>query len=325
MMDQGLEIPFDRLTYRDGQLLAARDAGDDVQRDARLRWLHTRALHNTWGIAAGLRVRTGSDGSSVLVSPGFALDDAGRELVLAQGVTVPVPHVSVKALMVLTVRYQGNAAYRERAASAGACLGTDGNLRAEEPVFSWRRPDEAPFGPLVPLASAVVTGGLVKDLDLRVRCYAQPLRQPYIATGTTEPGSSGWRHWRKGDVELGLELKVDTSGAGFIEEPRYFPVLHGDLRLGVQDFDQEKLEGAEASFSPTAFQSVAEPQRESFVFRITALGKLVPPYEAESRRWHVAWTGIEPPRGCEPQARGYRSLGDLVLDLRPVGSQLRLT
>ena len=58
-MAHDLDIPFDRITYRDGQLLTALDLSDEQRRHDRLRRLHVRYLHDTWGIALGLEVRQG--------------------------------------------------------------------------------------------------------------------------------------------------------------------------------------------------------------------------------------------------------------------------
>jgi len=51
-----LQTPFDRVTYREGQLLASRDLHDDFDTAERLRRMHTRFLHYTWGIALGFSV-----------------------------------------------------------------------------------------------------------------------------------------------------------------------------------------------------------------------------------------------------------------------------
>ena len=42
-----------RIAYHEGQLLSARDLGDDAAYESRLRGLHVRGLHNTWGVAPG--------------------------------------------------------------------------------------------------------------------------------------------------------------------------------------------------------------------------------------------------------------------------------
>ena len=85
-----LQIPFDRVTYRDGQLLASRDLQDDVRADQRLRSLHTRYLHDTWGIALGFTVTASVGSSSVHVGPGYAIDASAQELLLAEDIDGPV-------------------------------------------------------------------------------------------------------------------------------------------------------------------------------------------------------------------------------------------
>jgi hypothetical protein len=72
--------PLIRPLYGPGQLLTAEDllAGLDYTRE---KWrLHNRFLHG-WGLVSGLGV-TIEGGTTVVVSPGLALDCAGNELVL---------------------------------------------------------------------------------------------------------------------------------------------------------------------------------------------------------------------------------------------------
>jgi hypothetical protein len=73
-MAKGLEIPFDRVTWRDGQLLTANDLQSDQTRNSRLWQLHTRHLHDTWGIATGFQVYADSGDSALQVGPGYAID-----------------------------------------------------------------------------------------------------------------------------------------------------------------------------------------------------------------------------------------------------------
>ncbi|HXV94468.1 MAG TPA: hypothetical protein VD813_14275, partial [Pseudonocardia sp.] len=104
-------VPFDRTTYRDGQLLAARDLGDDRRDEARRRWLHVRHLHGTWGIALGLTVHADESGAGVVLGPGYAVDEGGRDLLLANGLHVPVPAGAGPIRFVLTLRYREDEAF----------------------------------------------------------------------------------------------------------------------------------------------------------------------------------------------------------------------
>lgn len=77
-----------RVRFFDGRLLTAQDLADeqDYLREKRRR--HNRLLHG-WGVVTGLEIATANDSGGkpkIFVSPGFALDPAGNEIV------VPAPH-----------------------------------------------------------------------------------------------------------------------------------------------------------------------------------------------------------------------------------------
>ena len=93
------------------------------------------------------------------------------------------------------------------------------------------------FGPEVPVVQiTVANGAMTGALDVRVRRYTQPFVRPHIDVRVTDEGRSGWRDWVEGapsaQQELGLELDVDTSEAGFLRTPFYFGVLQGDFSQG---------------------------------------------------------------------------------------------
>lgn len=54
------------------------------------RWLINRMVGG-YGVVCGLDVQPGDDGCSVVVSPGLAIDKWGREMLVPQGATVPIP------------------------------------------------------------------------------------------------------------------------------------------------------------------------------------------------------------------------------------------
>jgi hypothetical protein len=301
---KGLEVPLNRISHRPGDLLTACDMRDHVGHDGRLRWLHNRYLHDTWGIALGLEVRIADGGKNLRVGPGLALDDRGRELVLAQNQAVSLPSAIPADRLVLVIRYQEDAEFRERSGVAEVCASGEGGFRSEQPVFAWKLPDQVQFGPQVPLAVAEISGGQVDELDLRVRRYARPLERPYIASGVTEPGRTGWAEWKVGDTVLGLQVTVDTSEAGFVETPFYFPSLHADASLLAGDLNDPQLKEMDLSFSPQAYQFVASPGESSFIYRIIRREAALSASEANDREWYVSWFGLEPVRGCRPSGGG---------------------
>jgi hypothetical protein len=80
-------VTIERTRYFAGQIL---DEADLVQEQTYLREKarrHNRLLHG-WGIVCGLGVRPGPAGHEVTVSPGYALDPLGDEIVVADGVIV---------------------------------------------------------------------------------------------------------------------------------------------------------------------------------------------------------------------------------------------
>jgi hypothetical protein len=77
-----------RPRYFDRQLLGVADFTLAQGYDLTRRRLHNR-LHHTWGIADGLALSFVAQGTRATVSPGSALDNLGREIVLAAAATTP--------------------------------------------------------------------------------------------------------------------------------------------------------------------------------------------------------------------------------------------
>jgi hypothetical protein len=310
-MRSDLDIPFDRITYRNGQLLTALDLSDEQRRHDRLRQLHVRYLHDTWGIALGFEVHQAADNRAVVVGPGCAVDGTGRDILLAESIHITVPAVLNLTPVVLTMRYQEDATFRDRPDLAALCLCGSLDPRHERPLFAWRLQDEVRFGPEVPLVQVVVEAGVIQGrLDGRVRRYTQPLVRPYIGWGETEPGRTRWRQW---DNALGLEAVVDTSEVGFTHVPYYFATLQGDFgnRSGCEPGGESLWQpdvwptGTPPTFSLDGWNCITDAGQEHFTYRIS----IAPPLlfqrvmcasEAESRQWTVAWVGLEPVSGCEP-------------------------
>src|SRR5262249_41267546 len=117
------------------------------------------------------------------------------------------------------------------------CPSGNSDALTESPAFDWKSPDDLILGRDVPLLSVYVNNGvIVGNLDRRVRRYAQKLMRPYIATGATDPGRTGWKlpdsnSFAHSSVIVGGGLllhiaTIPTGDAGFNSTPFYFPVLH---------------------------------------------------------------------------------------------------
>jgi hypothetical protein len=317
-MTHDLEIPFERVTYRRGQRLDARDLRDDQRRDARLRELHVRHLHDTWGIALGFEVTSVSDSRSgasreatgILVGPGYAIDERGRDLLLPESVRPALP--SADGRFVLMVAYREDKDFQDPSGLPVHCFGDGLDLRTERVRFAWRTPDEVRFGPEVPVVQITVANGAMNGApDVRVRRYTQPFVRPHIDVRVTDEGRSGWRDWVEGAPSaqqgLGLELDVDTSEAGFLRTPFYFGALQGDFGRGQDPplFEADPWPQGEATFPLEAMGFIAAANVDGFTYRILNMHgapfvRNVSPAEAERRGWRIAWCGLEPVKGSEP-------------------------
>jgi hypothetical protein len=283
-------LPFDRVTYREGQRLTARDLKDDRARRTSLRRLHVRHLHETWGIATGFDVQA-AGASAVGVGPGYAIDIVGRDLVLSSSLAIPVPAAAGPTVFVLVATFLEDCAFPTTAAGAGVCLDAPIHPRRERPAFAWRTAAEFEPGPMVPLGHVLVEKGAIKGaVNLRVRRYARRLVRPLIATGITDPSDTWTIPWHSGGF-VEAEQRVSTVDAGFHNAPIYFawPVVvrptPGDSSAAI------------ARAIAQSYPQVTERTANGFVFRMVLDGTLV---GALREAWAVSWLGVEQPGGCGP-------------------------
>jgi len=283
------ELPRDRITYRDGQLLTARDLRDDKRRDDRLRWLHTRYVHDTWGIALGYEVQGSGGDDAVVVGPGYAVDKAGRDILLAETVRVAVPSVSGPVKLVLVASYDRDSAFHKLRNATGLC--SDGsNLHNERPILAWLQSGEARFGLQVPLASVTVANGKISGpLDFRVRRKARRSVRSRIAWGSAKLSREVGRFIATG--VSWVNDTVDTKEAGFTRTPCYFVTLHGAPSTWPAETSPDHFG------HPMIF--ISDAAVDHFTYLIVTIDRLpegVPPDPV----WTVRWFGFEPITGCPP-------------------------
>jgi hypothetical protein len=284
----GLEVPFDRITWRDGQPLTSRDMRDEKHNDDRFRYLHVRYLHRTWGIVSGFDV-TALDSRTVSVAPGFALDGDGREILLSEAVALALP-VLPASFLVLVARFAGDDTYRQRRDLRGLCLNGIVAATGEHPEFLWRTVDEVRPGPDVPLAGAWAAGGKLQGpLYPDMRRFARGEAQPRCFAGETQVGQTGWT--LKTDPNAAgvtwLQADVDTSDAGFVFPPYYFARVggpgssafpSGPPALFIQDYEASR-------FTVCVFHAAEMP-----------LATQLSAQQAEDAQWTVSWLAVEAPR-----------------------------
>ena len=313
-MTSPVDIPsLVRPDFFDGQRLDAADLSAIYDFHRELRWLHNRALHG-WGIAVGFVVTGAKGDRTVRITPGYALDCEGHDIVLTRPLELPVPAVA-GASGGGPMRYYLTASYatdEQLAASEtrdGVC--TDGGAvrRAEAPRVRWQNPNDVTAehryrrGLDIILATALVEDcQLAKPVSAAERRDARPVTQPYVAAGQTPSGGTTWSFFPAAGTPLGIETLVDTSAAGFRTTPVYSAHVVGGRVLKVAT-------GAGGGEMVEGYVSVDVPTPASFRLRFTMPRNLqLPPYVinppsvftkalldtlGKTHKWSVAWMGVE--------------------------------
>lgn len=308
-----VSIPdLERPAYFAGQRLTADDLAQAQAFSRELRWLHNRSLHG-WGIAFGYAVAGVRGARTVMVRPGYALDCAGRDLVLEDERVLEVPAVAGRAgggpaTYHLTVSYAPDDALTPEERD-GVC-GTRGAVRlVDAPLLRWQDPLASdPEGAVRPgldviLATATVQGcKLAADLALSHRRDVAP-PSPYVASGSTTPGATPWRLWPDATSPLGVVAHVATGAAGFGSAPRYQARLAGERKLpnGRAVLDGYVHLGAASAtgfdlrvlLPPSFEQDRFETDTGEELNPVAMLDANLPATVRDRLRWHVVWMGVE--------------------------------
>jgi hypothetical protein len=274
-MSRPRPLDLQRLRHVDGELLRSRDLRDEIVNDLELHWWHQRAVHEAYGVAAGLDV-SDPDAGRLTVAPGVAYDARGRDLLLLDEATVALP--TADAAVALVLRY--------RAAPPGVALGwlTPGRVDpCDGVVLAVLDPGSPPV-----LRRAAPRGG----------AGAGPRRRG----GGAPPGATPWAPWnelRRLRVARGLEVAIDTRAAGFTDVPCYFawlqwPHLASAPADGAVEFELLGLQYVqEEAIGGFTFRVVVARPVPLFFGRSGSAGVGDPVSFARSQQLHVCWLGIQ--------------------------------
>jgi hypothetical protein len=302
-MSAATTIPdLKRIEFFTGQSLTAQDLTDVQTANRELRWLHNRSLHG-WGIGIGYAVTGETGDTAVTISPGYAIDCMGRELILTEPATMTVPAVAgvssgskvVPATFFLTISYEDDADQSTVESRPGVCL-PGGTVRLTEgPLIQWQKFADIQEGLNVILAEAsVLNCQLNAPLGLDVRRPARPPQQPYINAGQVPPAAITWIQ-----VPGGIGARVDTSAAQFGATPAYFMHVMGPRQI--------KAGFPGAVFKPFFLVTVAmvdNPAPDGFncdvlLLQLDPKGTVVAVDAADIPtlipllEWTIVWMGIE--------------------------------
>jgi hypothetical protein len=262
-------VDLQRMRHVPRQMLRSRDFRDQGVVDAELRWWHQRAVHDAFGVADGLTVTPFEEVPNLFtVAPGLAYDCYGRELRLRAPRTVAGPGLS-KDELTLVARFAGD--------------GTEADL-------VWLLSDRVRPETGVPLTHHP------KPADPAAVPYARPLASPRVHAGATQPGATAWEPWDPPGLEgLGVQVRIDTSPAGFSTVPCYFASLQwphvpeAGVRsriiraLGLQYVQLEAVDG----FSFCVVLPLGDMRLSVTGSEGSAVGF------ARNQRLYVCWIGIE--------------------------------
>jgi hypothetical protein len=297
-----MNIPeLERITFFPGQRLHAEDLTEAQRIDRELRWLHNRSLH-TWGIGEGFGVTGEAGESAVAIAPGYGIDCAGREIILSEPRTKPIPAVAgdqqgKPVEFFLTAEYQDDAAQSVQERRPGVCV-AGGTVRlGEEPLIRWKKRNDLREGFELVLAQVwILNCRLNRAVSLAVRRSARPSEHPYIAAGQTPVGATAWTAWVEGAAFMGVTVDVDTESARFRVTPRYMAHIVGDRALP-----------SPPQTLAIPFPVITAPTPERFTLRVL-LPEMAPlPYNPPPFRnaatvantvrttlkWNVSWMGVE--------------------------------
>jgi hypothetical protein len=299
---------LERPSFFDGQQPDASDLAATFDYLRELRWLHNRTLHD-WGVATGLAVRGAKGDKQITIAPGYALDCAGHDLVLASSTVLPVPPVSAApgggpVTYYVTVSYvaDDDAAPTETrdevCGPGGVVRRVDAPLvrfqdpaAVGDPTQVWRKGLD-----LVLAAIQVKNCLLAATPSAAERREARPGTQPYVAAANTKSGATSWDWFMVNNQIAGISTIVDTTAAGFSGTPVYSANVIGNRLL---DASGPVIDGA---------VTIDDPTSTSFTLRMTlprnlplAGAKLNPDsifvqatLDALETKlgWYVAWTGV---------------------------------
>jgi hypothetical protein len=306
----------ERPRFFNGQQLFAEDLNGIAAFNQAMRWLHNRSLHQP-GVGNGFAVAGKRGDREVSVQPGYATDAEGKEILLLETDSEPVPPVAGEpdggpATFDLVVKYPSDDELEEAETRDGVCAPRGAVRLRERPAFCWvrlkrdangvlrpldqRRALEIQNGLAIVLARAeVLQCQLNADLSVALRRNARPPRQPRLACGTARAEWELWSVVEIAETPVGLTAPVDTTRARFQRAPRYEARVEGGRPLNVPD-------GIESSFLVFDLPAyVEDTTRTGFTCYVPAFafqGNLAGVdtqalLDTARASWQITWLGIE--------------------------------
>src|ERR1700677_5414324 len=84
---------LERIQFFNGERLFASDLQSLEAFNPEMRWLHNQSLHQA-GVGSGFQVVGNTGDRQVTISPGYAIDSCGREIILTESQVLAIPPVA---------------------------------------------------------------------------------------------------------------------------------------------------------------------------------------------------------------------------------------
>jgi hypothetical protein len=198
---------LERIQFFNGERLFASDLQSLEAFNREMRWLHNQSLHQA-GVGSGFQVIGNTGDRQVTISPGYAIDSCGREIILTESQVLPIPPVAdngsgAPVFYDLTVSYPDDSQLVPAETRTGICAPAGVISLREAPVFCWVQLSDDPTNhqPVDPrlkdrinkalflvLAQVQIFNCQLKQPVSTVpRRNARPPKQPQVACGTVTP------------------------------------------------------------------------------------------------------------------------------------------
>ena len=318
---------IERIRFFNGERLFASDLQDLEAFNREMRWLHNQSLHQP-GVGSGFAVSGNRGDRQVTITPGYAIDSCGREIILTETDVEAIPPVAdngagASAFYDLTVSYPADTDLKPAETREGICL-PQGVVRLREaPVFCWVRLGDDGLQPVDANLKARIQQGLMivlarievfncqlkQPVSATQRRNAKPAKQPHIASDVRATGV--WKMRRTIVQQAAANLPgltilpiqftttVDTTSGNFSATPNYM------VRLVHERVLQSKPDSETAPsfyyFADAILTILPDPKPTPTQFALEAIPAVGYFDRAQNVKvdahffddWQVQWIGIE--------------------------------
>jgi hypothetical protein len=320
---------LERIQFFNGERLFASDLQALEAFNREMRWLHNQSLHQA-GVGSGFQVVGNIGDRQVTISPGYAIDSCGREIILTETQVLAIPPVADNGsggsvFYDLTVSYPDDSELTPSETRDGICMPAGVVRLREEPVFCWvqlsddptnRQPVDSRLKKRITTALFIVLAQVeIFNCQLKhavstvQRRNARPPRQPCIACGSQSGGSA----WTPSMIPPGplpkptdpvpqfgaimYTLSVDTSSGRFQATPFYVARIVGPREY--VDPTSGALIVADALINIPSSSTPTPPTPQNFtiqIFPVWSAAVTAATYQDLTNvinAWDVGWMGIE--------------------------------